>query len=173
VEKAVFLDRDGVLNEERGDYTWRLEDFRVLPDVRESLDLLKKRGFRLIVITNQAGISRGIYTISDYQECHKRLQQEVNGLIDDDFYSIYHPEITASLSRKPDSLLFERALAKWKISPSDSWMVGDKIRDLIPAEKLGIKTLMINQGSGKENTGYRLVTNLLQAAQEICKYENI
>ena len=60
-QKCVFLDRDGVLNRERGDYTYKLEDFEVLPGVPEALALLKENGFLLIVVTNQAGVAKGLY----------------------------------------------------------------------------------------------------------------
>jgi D-glycero-D-manno-heptose 1,7-bisphosphate phosphatase len=61
-QKCVFLDRDGVLNRERGDYTYTLEDFEVLPGVPEALALLKQNGYMLIVVTNQGGIAKGLYT---------------------------------------------------------------------------------------------------------------
>ena len=103
MNKAIFLDRDGVLNEERGDYTWRKEDFIVRPDVPEALFLLKEADFLLIVITNQGGINKGIYTAIDVLNCHQILQEKCNFLLDALYYSPYYQDFTQSLSRKPDN----------------------------------------------------------------------
>jgi D-glycero-D-manno-heptose 1,7-bisphosphate phosphatase len=144
---CIFLDRDGVLNEERGEYTFRPGDFRIPKGVPEALKLLKERGYKIIVITNQSGISKGVYTSDQMEECHTLLHDKTNQVIDDFYYSPYHPEITESLSRKPGTLLFERAIAKHSTDISRSWMIGDGDRDMIPARKLGIKTLFIGYPS--------------------------
>ena len=144
MEKAVFLDRDGVINEERGDYTYRVEDFIIIDGVKQALESLKQNNFLTIIITNQAGISRGIYSREDMQACHNYMTENLPGLIDDIFFSPYHPSITESLSRKPGSLMFERAMARYDITSKGSWMVGDKERDLVPAKQLGLKTVIVD-----------------------------
>jgi D-glycero-D-manno-heptose 1,7-bisphosphate phosphatase len=141
--RAFFLDRDGIINEERGTYTHQLQDFIILPHVLEVLISLKDLGFKLIVITNQAGISRGLYTKEQMNACHDFLQIQSQNIIDDFYYAPLHPEISESLSRKPDSLMFERAIAKHDIVVGESYMIGDKERDLIPARKLGIATIVL------------------------------
>ncbi|HPI79415.1 MAG TPA: HAD-IIIA family hydrolase, partial [Cyclobacteriaceae bacterium] len=77
--KCVFLDRDGVLNEDRPDYSYHLEHFRVLPGVPLALRQLKNAGYLLIVVTNQSGISKGVYTQQDMEACHDYLQQVCGG----------------------------------------------------------------------------------------------
>jgi D-glycero-D-manno-heptose 1,7-bisphosphate phosphatase len=147
MNKCVFLDRDGVLNQDRVDYVYRIEDW-VTPDgALEALRLLKEHGYLLVVVTNQSGIAKGIYTRDDMHACHRHLQALCNGAIDAFYYAPYHPAISESLTRKPDSLMFERAIAKFQIDPAASWMVGDKPRDLEPARKLGIGTLLIDYPS--------------------------
>jgi len=141
--KCVFLDRDGVINEEIGDYILKFEDFRISKGIIKILNELKKRGFLLIVITNQAGIAKGLYTHEDVQRCHDFFQAESANLIDQYYYSPYHPSETESLARKPGSLLFEKAMYKYNIDASQSWMIGDRERDLIPAKKLGMKTIRV------------------------------
>ncbi len=74
--KAIFFDRDGVLNVDRGQYTYRLEDFHIMPGVKQVLTTLKRLGFRLIVVTNQAGISKGIYGYAEMNACHAYLQEQ-------------------------------------------------------------------------------------------------
>ena len=78
--------------------------------------------------------------------CHKKLQDDMEGMIDDIYYSPYHPSITKSLSRKPGTLLFEKAISKWKISPHQSWMIGDKPSDLEPALTLGMRVIGVDRG---------------------------
>ncbi len=143
MNKAVFLDRDGILNVERGDYVWTLEDFKIVPGIIDVLKELKDKGFLLIVVTNQAGITKGRYTREDMHKCHDFFQKESGDLIDHFYYAAGHPSVSESLLRKPDSLMWEKAMAKFEIDPKQSWMVGDKERDLIPAKKLGIKTIRV------------------------------
>ncbi|MFY0688514.1 MAG: HAD-IIIA family hydrolase [Cyclobacteriaceae bacterium] len=150
MNKAIFLDRDGVLNIERGEYTFRVSDFQVVPGVIKTLEQLKSGGYMLIVLTNQSGIARGLYTMNDTNHCHQYFQKLSGNLIDGFYVAPGHPSYSESLSRKPDSLMFERAIAKYNIDPLSSYMVGDKERDLIPARKLGIKTILL----GNDRTDY-------------------
>ena len=142
-QKAIFLDRDGVLNEERGDYVWLLRDFKIVPDIIDVLKELKANGYLLIVVTNQAGIAKGRYTHEQMQQCHDFFQRESGNLIDHFYYAPNHPDYSESLTRKPDSLMWEKAMAKFSIDPIQSWMIGDKERDLIPAQKFNMKTIRI------------------------------
>ena len=144
MNKCIFLDRDGVINRDNPDYIYKVEEFEILPGVIEGLRKLKEHGFLLIVITNQSGIRKGIYSTEDMQACHDYFQKVSNNLIDKFYYSPYHPFYTESLTRKPESLMFEKAIAKYNVDVSKSWMLGDKERDLVPADKLGIKGLLIN-----------------------------
>ncbi|MFN3402821.1 MAG: D-glycero-alpha-D-manno-heptose-1,7-bisphosphate 7-phosphatase [Cytophagaceae bacterium] len=143
VNKCIFLDRDGVINVDNVDYTYKVEEFIVIPGVVEALKKLKANGYLLVVITNQSGIAKGIYSHSDVLACHEYFQQYCGGLIEAFYYSPYHPVQSESLTRKPESLMFEKAIAKYHIDVNTSWMVGDKKRDLLPAEKLGIKTVLV------------------------------
>ncbi|HAS47159.1 MAG TPA: D,D-heptose 1,7-bisphosphate phosphatase [Microscillaceae bacterium] len=143
MNKCIFLDRDGVLNRERGTYTYRLEDFEIIEGVPESLKQLKDAGYLLVVVTNQSGISKGLYTREDVKKCHEYLQEHCNHLLDDLFMAPYHPTITASLSRKPDTWMIEKAIAKYQIDVSQSWMVGDSPTDIEAAKKIQVKTVQI------------------------------
>ena len=126
MNKCVFLDRDGILNEDDPNYTYEVSKFNVLPGVPEALRLLKKDGFLLVVVTNQSGIDRGIYTIEQMKACHDYLQENCGHAIDKFYFSPYHRSVTNSLLTKPDSLMFEKAIAKFKIDTSEAWMVGDR-----------------------------------------------
>lgn len=167
MSRCVFLDRDGVLNKDNPNYTFTIENFEILPGVAEALQLLKKVDYLLVVVTNQSGIDKGIYTIDQMKECHAYLQQVCNGAIDHFYFSPYHRTINESLLTKPRSLMFEKAIAKYGIDPGQSWMVGDRGRDLIPARALGIRTIQVGDEVEKENQGEFKVSSLLEAAQLI------
>ncbi|WKV10915.1 D-glycero-alpha-D-manno-heptose-1,7-bisphosphate 7-phosphatase [Marivirga harenae] len=163
--KCVFLDRDGVLNKERGDYTFQIDEFEIIDGVKDALNLLKHSGYLLIVITNQAGIAKGRYEKEDVMICHNYLQAETGGLIDDIFFSPHHPITTESLLRKPDSLMIEKAIAKWSIDPSLSYMIGDSLRDLEASEKVGVKGILVGEKE-KANFTAPKAQNLLDAVKK-------
>ncbi len=144
MNKCVFLDRDGVLNEDRADYVYRVKDFIIPDGVSEALRLLKDAGYLLIVITNQAGIAKGLYTRDDVMVCYDYLQQQCGNVIDDIYYSPHHPQYnSASLTRKPGSLMLEKAMAKYGIIPNNSWMIGDALRDMQAGRRVGVRTIRI------------------------------
>ena len=163
---CVFMDRDGVLNKERGDFTFLTDDFIIPEFVPGALKDLKKAGFKLVVITNQSGISRGLFTRQQMEACHDKLNRATENIIDGIYYCPYHPDVTATLSRKPGTLLFERAIAKFSVDTDSSWMVGDAERDLLPARQLGIKTIFIGIGEKSEHADY-YAGDLAEAARII------
>jgi D-glycero-D-manno-heptose 1,7-bisphosphate phosphatase len=171
MNKCVFLDRDGVINEDRGTYTFRIEDFKIITGVKQGLTMLKDAGYILVVVTNQAGISRGLYTEEELHQCHIRMMEETNHLIDEIYYASYYPEYSSSLMRKPDSLMFEKAIAKYNIDPSMSWMIGNSDRDLKPAIKLGIKTVFIGDILPETEFDFS-AGNLLEAAEKIIAHQS-
>lgn len=144
MKKCIFLDRDGVINKDYVDYVFSEDKLTILPGVVEALTEFKKAGFILVVVTNQSGIAKGIYTKEQMQECHRIIQEVCHNLIDHFYFAPGHPSASESLSRKPGTLMFERAIAKYNIDVTQSWMIGDKDRDLIPAKKMGIKTVQVD-----------------------------
>ncbi|MDR9399128.1 MAG: HAD-IIIA family hydrolase [Salibacter sp.] len=148
--RALFLDRDGVLNRERGEYTYRVEDFDILPDVAETLQKAQQLGYKLIVITNQGGIAKELYGHEDVQKVHRFFQNQMSerGVeIDDFFYSPNHDAVSKSLDRKPDSLLLEKAIYLHNIDPLCSFMIGDSDRDCEAAGKVGVKCFKIESNT--------------------------
>ena len=148
--KALFLDRDGVINHDPGDYTTSLEEFIILPTVLEALALAQSKGYIILVITNQGGIAKGLYTHDTVAEIHEMLHrtcQESGVEIKRIFYSAHHPEFGNSLTRKPERLLMERALARYHIDPAKSVMVGDRERDVQCAQQVGVRGILIPNNS--------------------------
>jgi D-glycero-D-manno-heptose 1,7-bisphosphate phosphatase len=164
LNKCVFLDRDGVLNVERGAYTYRPDDFELEEQVPEALNLLKSHGYLLIVVTNQGGIGKKLYTKQDMLLCHDKLQAGCGYQLDGIYYAPSHPVFSESLARKPGTLMLEKAIARFNIDPVRSWMVGDQLRDMQAAEKMGIKGILVAQ----PHQDYpRKARNLYEAAQKI------
>ncbi|QHV98991.1 D-glycero-alpha-D-manno-heptose-1,7-bisphosphate 7-phosphatase [Spirosoma endbachense] len=171
MSKCVFLDRDGVLNEDRTDYVYRVEDFIIPDGVPEALRLLKDAGYLLIVITNQAGIAKGLYTRDDVMACYNYLQEQCGQVIDDIYYCPHHPKYdTESLTRKPGSLLLEKAMAKYNITPDESWMIGDALRDMQAGKRVGVRTVRIAHEPELSAECDGSAPNLLEASRIVLGY---
>lgn len=167
MNKCVFLDRDGVLNEDRTDYVYRVEDMVIPSGVSEGLQMLKKAGYMLIVVTNQAGIAKGLYTRDDVMKCYDHLQNHCGNVLDDIYYCPHHPDYTSrSLLRKPDSLMLEKAIAKYNIDPEKSWMFGDTLRDMQAGRRAGVRTVRIRpEPLSQTQDDDQLAINLLEASR--------
>ncbi len=145
MNKAVFLDRDGILNKELGDYVTTPEELEILPDVVSFLKELTDRGYLLIVITNQSGIIKGRYTHEDLHAIHNKMDgvfQQEGVKIKEFYYSPYHQDYCNSLNLKPGSLMIERAMAKYGIDPKRSFMIGDRPRDVEAGKGAGVRSFL-------------------------------
>lgn len=146
MEKYIFLDRDGVINRERGTHTFLFEDFEWNDGLFEGLQMLAKEGYKFVVITNQSGIAQGKYGHKEVEILNHLIHEKFKELdcdLKEIFYCPHHPSSGKCLCRKPDSLMFEKAIHKFRVDITRSWMIGDKERDTNPAEKLGMKALLV------------------------------
>jgi D-glycero-D-manno-heptose 1,7-bisphosphate phosphatase len=146
MQKTLFLDRDGVINHDPGDYTMSLEEFVILPTVIPALKLAHDKGYQIIIITNQGGIAKGLYTHKVVFQMHQKLQslcEQAGFRIAHFYYSPHHPQYGHSLTRKPGSLLMERAIARYHVDKENSVMIGDKDRDIDCAASVGVKGIRI------------------------------
>ena len=153
-QKAVFLDRDGTINEDFG-YVCQLEDLKFLPNVVAGLKLLQARGYKLIIITNQSGIARGYYSIDDYHKLTSHMLKtlkEEGVRIDDIYYCPHGPEERCSC-RKPSPKMVIDAAEKHNIKLEESFFVGDKEADIRTGKAAGCKTIMVLTGQGKNGLG--------------------
>lgn len=147
MKKAIFLDRDGVINRKGGPYYIYLkEDFVLNEGVTEALKYFMHKGFLLIIITNQGGIAKGVYTEKQMHEVHNFMKEllkkdgiEIAGI----YYCPHHPDVSPCECRKPGTLLLEKAIKDFNIDTASSWMIGDSEIDIQAAEKMGIKGILI------------------------------
>ncbi|MFN4885397.1 MAG: D-glycero-alpha-D-manno-heptose-1,7-bisphosphate 7-phosphatase [Bacteroidota bacterium] len=161
MKKALFLDRDGVINHDPGDYTYALEEFILLPNALNAMKYAQDLGYEIVIVTNQAGVSKGLYSKQEVDRIHAFLRSECAKKeieIRDIYYSVHHPDICNSISRKPHGLWVERACAKYGYDKNHSFMIGDRERDVQCAETAGVK------GFQMEKNG-----DLLQYVKNLCK----
>jgi D-glycero-D-manno-heptose 1,7-bisphosphate phosphatase len=147
MNKAVFLDRDGVINRKGSSYyVFREEEFLFNRGVTDALKYFISKGYLLIIITNQGGIARGIFTVTHLEKLHNYMKQQLKALdieLTDIFYCPHHPDVSTCLCRKPGTLLFEQAISKYDVNPKTSFMIGDSRIDVEASRKVGIKGILI------------------------------
>jgi len=157
-DKAVFIDRDGTLNEEVN-YLSQAEKVRILPNAIEGIKLLKEAGFKIIVISNQSGVARGYFTEEDVQLINSKINELImqsGANIDGFYYCPHHPEGAVDKyrrvcqCRKPESSLFLQAAAQKNIDIKKSFIVGDKLSDIQMSESLGARAILLLTGYGPQ-----------------------
>jgi D-glycero-D-manno-heptose 1,7-bisphosphate phosphatase len=144
--KAAFLDRDGVLIKERGDYNYLPEHFIINDGVTEALKYLQEKSYLLIVISNQSGVAKNVYTLETIEWFHQQMIDQLaeSGIkFSEIYYCPHHPTAGLCLCRKPLPLLFEKAIARFQINAAESFLIGDAQRDADAALQCGVKPYLI------------------------------
>ena len=158
LNKVVFLDRDGTLNEEVN-YLHKTEDMKLLPGVPQALKKLKDAGYKLIVVTNQAGVARGYYTEDDVKNLHQYMNQVLQkdgAWIDAFYYCPHHPVHGIGIykkecnCRKPGTGMFEMAEKDFPVDKAASYMIGDKLLDTEAGQRFGVASILVGTGYGAE-----------------------
>jgi D-glycero-D-manno-heptose 1,7-bisphosphate phosphatase len=175
---AIFLDRDGVINENRVGYVKSWSEFRFLPGSREAIAKLTRAGHRIIVCTNQAGIARGTISVESVEEIHHRMKERISnvgGKIERVYYCPHDRDEDCSC-RKPRPGMLLRARDELDIDLHDAVFVGDSITDLRAGLAAGIHTMLVLSGLGLDqfrehhhevNGPFRISMNLMHAAELI------
>ena len=167
MQKCVFLDRDGVLNQDIEGYLYQPEEIIIPEGVIEGLQQMKEAGYLLIVVTNQAGIAKRLYSKTDVWKCHQHLQEKCGHILDDLYYCSHHPDHDSrSLMRKPESLMLEKAIAKYNIDTTQSWIIGDRPTDMQAGRRAGVRTIYLSNNTC-ETVSDKRVANFLEATQTV------
>jgi D-glycero-D-manno-heptose 1,7-bisphosphate phosphatase len=159
---AVFLDRDGTINEEMG-YINHPERFIIFPYVAESIKICNDLGLKVIVVTNQSGVARGYFNESLVRELHEKLKNEMTdqgAKIDQIYYCPHHPKEGRKPykkecnCRKPKPGMILKAVKEYEIDLQKSYMIGDRYKDVIFAKKLNMKSGFVLSGYGRGEYTY-------------------
>jgi len=172
---AAFIDRDGVLNQDHG-YVHRVQDFEWLPGARQALAALQQAGLARVVVTNQAGIARGFYTLADVERLHQHVRAELSGLgvtLDAIYACPHHPDGVVAeyrldcICRKPKPGMIEQAAREHALDLSTSCLFGDKASDIEAGRRAGVgRCWLIGSAAAARNCGADgASTSLLEAVQ--------
>lgn len=151
--KAVFLDRDGVINKERTDYVKTVNELVILDDIANPIKKLRDNGFLVVVVTNQSAINRGLTSHQNVESIHSAIQVYLkkNETQVDAFYYCPHRPDEHCECRKPKPGLLIKAIDELKIDVKSSWMIGDRDSDMEAARMVGCKAIKISSNSGFNN----------------------
>jgi D-glycero-D-manno-heptose 1,7-bisphosphate phosphatase len=149
---AVFIDRDGTIMEDT-DYCSHPKDVRIFPGVLDSLRRLKSRGFKLIVITNQSGIGRGLFTLDQYRAVEAEVLRQLGDGLVDATYFCPDPPGQRSTCRKPAPGMVVQATRDHQIDVSRSFLIGDKEIDVECAHNAGVRAIRVRTGNQCDVTG--------------------
>jgi len=150
---AVFLDRDGVLIEEKG-YISSIEKMRIFPYARRCIECIHEKGYYAIVVTNQSGVARGLFSENSLKGMNNYLMQQTN--VDEVYYCPHHIDGNmekyrkSCCCRKPGTGMFKMANKKFHIDMPRSYMIGDRADDIIAGQNAGLKTVLLESGYGTE-----------------------
>ena len=157
--KALFLDRDGVINIDYG-HVYKIEDFIFIKDIEILIKYAMKKDYLIIIITNQAGIGKGFYSVNDFKILTQYMSNSLSKLgcnIDDIFYCPFHPTegigefLKDSNDRKPNPGMLLKAQKKYKIDMNQSLLIGDKISDIEAGISAGVKTNILFEYNNPDN----------------------
>lgn len=179
MRKAVFLDRDGTIIDNQGDLG-DPKGVHIIKGAADAITSLANAGWLLIVVTNQAGVARGVFSEKDIQNVHRHIDTLV-GPIERYYYCCHHPEATLEEwradhdCRKPSPGMLLKAIKEYDIDVKNSWMVGDTIRDIQAGEAVGCKTIWLTAPSRvtDESTPTLYAPTLAEAALYILAEEKI
>ena len=172
---AAFLDRDGTIIVEV-DYVGDPDKVVLLPGAAQAISSLKEAGYKVVIITNQSGIARGYFTLSDYYLVAQRTEDllEVDGArVDATFFCPHHPDISGPCNcRKPALGMFEEAARELDIDLRRSFYIGDRVRDVEPALAVGGRGILVLTGYGEKEApklpaGIEIAADLTEAARRI------
>ncbi|MGE5618404.1 MAG: D-glycero-beta-D-manno-heptose 1,7-bisphosphate 7-phosphatase [Sphingomonadaceae bacterium] len=182
--KAVFVDRDGVINRNRGSHVKSWKEFDFLPHVVEALAELTRHGFRTVVLTNQAAINRGIISRETVEEIHARMVavlEAAGARIDGVFYCPHRPEEGCGC-RKPEPGLLFQAADRLKLDLPGSYLIGDALTDLLAGMAAGCRPILVLTGRGfpqflspgaRRVTHYHVSRDLRHAVRRILVAEGL
>ena len=152
--KTIILDRDGVINQDSDEFIKSVDEWLPIPGSLEAMALLHRHDYRVVVITNQSGVARGLFSLATLNDIHRHMLAETRkkgGLIEAVFFCPHGPD-DGCTCRKPASGMFKDVASRLKIEMSGVPAVGDSMRDLQAARDVGALPVLVKTGKGKLTT---------------------
>jgi D-glycero-D-manno-heptose 1,7-bisphosphate phosphatase len=185
---AVFLDRDGTINEEVN-YLSCPSQLNLISGASEAIQILNEKNIPVIIVTNQSGIARGYFDekqLNTINDTLRNILLAVGAVIDDIYYCPHHPEAEIATyqmncdCRKPNPGMLIKAAQKWQLDISHSFLIGDKASDIVAAQRAGCKTILVKSGHGSDELSRWsgipypdcVVDNILDAVQWVMSQSN-
>lgn len=181
MNKAVFLDRDGVITEDPPHYAHRVDQVRIITGSGEAIRLLNGAGFQVIVVSNQSGVAKGYYKEHDIELFNQEMKRQLSlegAYVDAEYYCPHHPEgivkeyCKSCTCRKPQPGMLIQAAKQHRIYLEESFMVGDKFTDIEAGNSVNCRTIFVLTGHGKDEVSslkgstVPVAVNLLNAVKE-------
>ena len=177
MDRAAFLDRDGVINRKarEGEYVTRWEEMEILPGVAEAIRLLGQAGFRVIVVSNQRCVAKGLITAHEVESLHRRMREALarGGARIDAVYYCPHDIEPPCRCRKPQPGMLLDAARDHDIELGASWMIGDSRADVEAGKQAGSRTALIAADEHHAPVPDLVAESLLDAAQQILQREQV
>jgi D-glycero-D-manno-heptose 1,7-bisphosphate phosphatase len=177
MRKAVFLDRDGVINQKppEGQYVTRWEEMQFLPGVPEAITLLLRAGFCVFAVSNQRCVAKGLLTVADVESIHQRMCQKLaaQGAVITEVYFCPHEKTPPCNCRKPAPGMLLKAARAHRIDLTASWMIGDSDIDIEAGRQAGCRTVRIVEGDEtKSDRADISARSLLDAVHRMLSFES-
>jgi histidinol-phosphate phosphatase family protein len=178
-QKVIFLDRDGTINREVN-YLGSVKDLNIYDEAIKAIKHWNETGYKVCIVTNQAGIAKGKFTLSDMHAIHAEIINRLSlhdAHIDHIFYCPHHPEDHCSC-RKPSTGMIDQAAEIYDIDFDASWIIGDKTVDIAVGKNAGLRTILVMTGYGGSDGLHEMAPdykadNLLDAAKIVDEFINI
>jgi D-glycero-D-manno-heptose 1,7-bisphosphate phosphatase len=181
MKRAVFIDRDGTINEEK-EYLYRADEFAFIPGAPQAIRLFNEAGFLVIVVSNQSGVARGYYTEEDVHLLHRHIAAQLESFgarVDAWLYCPHHPAGRGSYAlpcrcRKPLPGMLLEAAGRFAIDLESSIMIGDKLVDVEAGSAAGCRSILVRTGYGalevgRAQAGVEVCDDLLSAAESLTR----
>ena len=173
--KTIILDRDGVINHDSDDFIKSVDEWVAIPGSLEAIALLHRHGYRVVVITNQSGVARGLLSLTTLNDIHRHMLAEARnkgGLIEAVFFCPHGPD-DGCQCRKPLTGMFKDVASRLKIEMNGVPAVGDSMRDLQSARDVGALPVLVKTGKGKQTARLLKKNESPVPLDEVVNYKNL
>jgi D-glycero-D-manno-heptose 1,7-bisphosphate phosphatase len=173
--KTIILDRDGVINQDSDEYIKSVDEWQPIPGSLEAIAKLHQHDYRVVVVTNQSGVARGLFSLATLNKIHRHMLDETRkkgGLIEAVFFCPHGPDDGCDC-RKPLTGMFRDVASRLKIEMNGVPAVGDSMRDLLAAQSVGALPVLVRTGKGKVTTRMLKKKESALSTEDVISFKNL